>query len=79
MPTDARTHTHTHTHTHTEALNYKPFPITCMPLFLFLHSATAARGPGRRHYTGFMLTLLDTPHTVGLLWASDQSDAETST
>ena len=50
-----------------------------MPLFLFLHSATAARGPGRRHYTGFMLTLLDTPHTVGLLWASDQSDAETST
>ena len=38
-----------------------------------------AQQPGRRHYPGFMITVLDIPHTVGLLWTSDQSDADTST
>jgi hypothetical protein len=66
-------------YTYTQALNYKTLPITYMQVFLFFHGATAARGPGRRHYAGFMITLLDTPHTVGPLWKSDQPDADTST
>jgi hypothetical protein len=32
-----------------------------MPLFLFFHGSTTARGPGRPHYLGFIITL-DTPH-----------------
>jgi len=29
-------------------------------------------------YGGFMITLMYTPHSVGLLWTSDQPDTETS-
>jgi hypothetical protein len=37
-------------------------------------------GPGPPQYRGFTIThFLDTPHSVGLLWTSDQPDAETST
>jgi hypothetical protein len=35
------------------------------------------RGPRRPHWTGFTVTLR--PHSVGLLWTSDQPIAETST
>ena len=36
-------------------------------------------GPGSIHYRGFLITHNDAPHSVGLLWTSDQSVAETST
>jgi hypothetical protein len=36
-------------------------------------------GIGRLIFRGFTITLSDTPHSVGLLWTSDQSVAETST
>jgi hypothetical protein len=39
---------------------------------IFLHIATACSGPGIRHHRG-------TAQSVGLLWTSDRSDAETST
>jgi len=44
----------------------------------FYHGATVRKGPRSPHYRGFMITLRHT-HSVGLLWASDQSDTETST
>jgi hypothetical protein len=44
------------------------------------YGATAHSGPGPHRYRGFMLTLIyTTPHSVGLLWRTDQPDAETST
>ena len=47
--------------------------------FLF-YGATAPSGPGPPRYRGFTITLSYTsPHSVGLLWTSDQPDAETST
>jgi hypothetical protein len=36
-------------------------------------------GLGRLIFRGFMMTFLDTPHSVGLLWTRDQPVAETST
>jgi hypothetical protein len=37
-------------------------------------------GPRLPHYRGFTIThFLDTSHSVGLLWTSDQPDTETST
>jgi len=49
--------------------------------FTFLyHGATVPRGPRPRLHRGFMITFqLDTLHSVGLLWMSDQPDARTST
>ena len=35
--------------------------------------------PGSYHCRGFAITHSDTPQSVGLLWTSDQPDAETST
>jgi hypothetical protein len=36
--------------------------------------------PGDGNYLwGFAITLVDTPHSVGLLWTSDQPATETST
>ena len=50
---------------------------------IFFRGATAPSEPGPPHYRGFTITLSDTHthtrHSVGLLWASDQPDAETST
>ena len=40
----------------------------------FFHGTTAASGPGP-HYRGFTITFRQ---SVGLLWTSDQPDAETS-
>jgi hypothetical protein len=36
-------------------------------------------GLDRLNFRGFTITLLDTPHSVGLLCTSDQPVAETST
>jgi hypothetical protein len=46
--------------------------------FLF-GSATASSGPAPPHSRGFLITHNDTPQSVGLLRASDQLVAETST
>jgi hypothetical protein len=48
-----------------------PKNITSRKLF----SSTAQQplvGPGPPHYRGFTITLRHTPHSVGLLWTSDQ-------
>jgi hypothetical protein len=50
-----------------------------MELFCFLFGATAPSGPGPPHLRGFWITHNDAPQSVGLLWTSDQSVAETST
>jgi hypothetical protein len=48
--------------------------------FFFSKGSTALRGPRPRDFsTLHEHTLLDTPHSVGLLWTSDQPNAETST
>ena len=41
--------------------------------------AAAQRGPWSPHSRGFWITHNDAPHSVGLLWTSDQLVAETST
>jgi hypothetical protein len=41
------------------------------------HGRTVASGPESPHYRGFKITI--TPQSVGLLWMSDQPNAETST
>jgi len=43
-------------------------------LFIWLNRP---KWPGRPQYRG--PTITDTPQSVGLLWTSDQPDAETST
>jgi len=43
----------------------------------FFVGATAPSGPEPPHYRGWQLHS-DTPHSVGLLWLSDQPDAEIS-
>jgi hypothetical protein len=46
----------------------------------FFRGATSPSGPGHSLYRGFTITLiLDTPHSVGLLWTNDQPDSETFT
>jgi len=47
-------------------------------LFLF-HAATAPSGPVPPQNRGFTTIFRHTPHSVGLLWTSDQPDAENST
>jgi hypothetical protein len=42
------------------------------------YGSTASRGP-RPHFSRFRYHTLDTPHSVGLLWTSDQLVAKTST
>jgi hypothetical protein len=51
---------------------------TGMINYLFLPWRNSTSGPGTLHYLGFTITS-DTRHSVGLLWTSDQPDAETST
>ena len=36
------------------------------------HGTKAHSGPGLPHYWGFTITLLYTPHPLGILWMSDQ-------
>jgi hypothetical protein len=48
-------------------------------LQFFPRGAADLSGPGPPHYRGFTITLRHTPQSVGLLWTSDQPDAETST
>jgi hypothetical protein len=48
--------------------------------YIFFHGATALSvGAGPPHYRSFTIILRHTPHSVGLLWTSDQADAETCT
>jgi len=50
------------------------------PLTLFFyHGAIAPEGQGLLIVLGFMITQNDTPQSVGLLWTSDQPDADSST
>ena len=44
----------------------------------FSHGTTAPSWSGAPHNRGFT-AISDTPHSVGLLWTSDQPDTETST
>jgi len=46
---------------------------------VFSHEATVPNGSGSPLYWGLTITLKDTPHSVGLLWMSDQPVAETCT
>ena len=46
-------------------------------IFIF-HGAPAPSGPGPPDHRGFTITL-NTPHSVRLLWTSDQPHADTST
>jgi hypothetical protein len=49
-------------------------------IFLFPMARQPLGGLGRLIFQGFTIThFLDTPHSVGLLWTSDQLVAETST
>ena len=43
----------------------------------FFHGAIAPSGSGPPHFRNLTITL--TPHSVGLLWTSDQSVADIST
>ena len=45
----------------------------------FFNGSTAPWGPTPPHLSRLHDHILDTPHSVGLLWTSDQPDAETST
>jgi hypothetical protein len=45
----------------------------------FSYGSTALKGPKPPHFSRFHDHTLDTPHSVGLLWTSDQPVAETST
>jgi hypothetical protein len=49
------------------------------PSFLLSCGATAQIGPSPPLFGGIWITLRHTPHSVGLLWTSDQSIADTST
>jgi hypothetical protein len=44
--------------------------------FLFTMAKQPLVGGAPPHYLGFTITLGDTPHSVGLLWTSDQPEAE---
>jgi hypothetical protein len=51
----------------------------CLFVCLCVFGATVPSGPGPPHSRGFYITHNDIPHSVGLLWTSDQLVAETST
>ena len=71
----AYTHTHTHTHTHTQCSSLRKimptqhtfFRVLTAPVFLDLLIVEVSRSHS------------DTPHSVRLVWTSDQPIAETST
>jgi len=46
---------------------------------LFVFGARAPSGPGPPHSRSFKITYNEAPHSVGLLWTSDQLVAEAST
>jgi hypothetical protein len=47
--------------------------------FYFFCGPAAPSGPWSSHSWGFLITNVDAPQSVGLLWTSDQLIAETST
>jgi len=60
---------------------FKIIKLNCWSMHFVVSSppCPAPRGPGTPHYRVFTMTLWDTPHSVGLLWASDQPVAEKNT
>jgi hypothetical protein len=48
-------------------------------LIFFFNGSIAPWGPRPSHFSRLHDHTLDTPHSVGFLWTSDQPDAETST
>ena len=58
-------YTHKHTHTHT--------------YIIISLGAVSQRGPWPLHSWGFVITHNNAPHSVGLLWTSDQLVTENST
>jgi hypothetical protein len=52
---------------------------TFVGILFFSRGAAAQRGPWPPHSRGFLITRNDAPHSVGLLWTSDELFAETST
>jgi len=48
-------------------------------VWLFAYGAADPSGPVPPRYGCFMITLRFTPHSVELLWTSDQLDAQTCT
>jgi len=48
-------------------------------LFSWHNTPPHPSGPWSPYCRGFMITHNDAPQSVGLLWTSDQLDAETST
>jgi hypothetical protein len=50
-----------------------------LSVFLFVPGATVLSGPEPPHSRGFYITYNYAPHSVGLLWTSDQLFADTST
>jgi hypothetical protein len=56
--------------------------VRCIAQFVnnsFIFGSTTSNGPGPPHSRDFLITHNDTPHSVGILWTSDQLVAETST
>ena len=47
--------------------------------YLIFFSVTPPCGPGPPHSQGLYITHNDAPHSIGLLWTSDQLVPETST
>jgi hypothetical protein len=66
---------------HVEKKNYtRIFPTHCRNWKqVFFNGSTAPWGPKPPHFSRLHDHFLDTPHSVGLLWTSDQPVAETST
>jgi len=56
-------------------INFTLLPFLTFRLVLSFHGATSLSGSRPPHYPGFAIT----PHSVGLPWANDHPDAETST
>jgi hypothetical protein len=54
--------------------------VVIRPAFICFHGSTAPSGSRPPRYQGFKITLSYThQQSVGILWTSDQSDADTST
>jgi hypothetical protein len=51
--------------------------VVVLVIVVFVFSATASSGPGPHQSRALLITHNDEPHSVGLLWTSDQLVAET--
>jgi hypothetical protein len=64
-------------HEYSLPLSKEPSRFAILTEINFFHCATAPSGSGPPHYWGFIITLRHTT-LAGLLWTSDQPDAQTS-